>query len=71
MKDYELIKQLFITYRKSLFKDKIFKIAFEYVTWANAQYREEKKNKNIKTYDWYLDQFIEAAWDIFPHPYHV
>jgi len=69
--NYDLIKKMFVTHKKSLFKDKYFKFAFNYVNWASAQYKEEKKNKNIKTYDWYLDLVLEAFLDACPHPYHV
>jgi DNA-binding MarR family transcriptional regulator len=71
VKNPALVKKLFITYRKSLFKDKFFKAAFEYIYAADNYDREGKLKCNIRTMDWWFDYYMEIMLDVFPHPYHV
>jgi len=71
VKNPGLVKKLFITYRKSFFKDKYFKIAFKHIYMADHYNREEKLKMNIKSFDWWIDFGEKWLYDIFPHPYHA
>lgn len=71
IKNYSLVRKLFITYHKSLFKDKIFKFGYENVvrlTKEGKAYNKDKKN--MKPFDHYVDFIIDVTYDIFPHPYY-
>jgi DNA-binding MarR family transcriptional regulator len=70
VKDPSLIKKLFITYKKSLTKDKYFKTVFELIYEADHYNRKDKKNCNIRPMDWWMDYYEELFFDIFPHPYY-
>jgi DNA-binding MarR family transcriptional regulator len=71
LKNPPLIYKLFLTNKKSLYKDKIFKIALEYVLYATYTFGRKRIGKNIWTDDKWFDLFEEVFYDIFPHPYHV
>jgi DNA-binding transcriptional ArsR family regulator len=73
IKDYNLVKKLFISHKKSLFKDKFFKSAFWYISHVSKVYGPDvrKRTKNMKTFDDRWEVFLERAYDIFPHPYHA
>jgi len=71
LKNPAIIQKMFITYKKSLFKDKTFKIVMEYIILATNEYRKKGIYKNIKTSEWWMDYCEQRIYDIFPHPYHV
>jgi len=74
LKDPYLIDKLLISYKKSLFKDKIFKDLMQHTDRVNNLYVEDRryiKVKNFKTINHYEDKLLEMLSDIFPHPYHI
>lgn len=71
VKNPSLIKKIFINHKKSLTKDKLFKIVFELIYEADNYNREEKLKCNIRSQEWWMNYYEELILDIFPHPYHV
>ena len=67
--DYDTMKNIFITYKKSLFRDKIFKFAFEYIEEVSSNYKNKMKTKNIKSAKFYNDNLFEVFFEIFPFPF--
>jgi len=70
-KDPEMLKKLLISHKKSLYKDKIFKISMEYLIYCSAYHRKNKTKRNVKTSEWWAKYYEDIFYDIFPHPYHV
>jgi len=72
-KDYDMIKKTFYKYKKSLFEDKIFKEALEYLTYAHNESKKYRKNckktKHIRPFEYYLDKMIEIYNEMAPFPF--
>jgi DNA-binding transcriptional ArsR family regulator len=66
--DHDLIRNVFIKYKKSLFHDDFLKICFEISKILDEETGRPRKWKRVYRRE---DEFIEAIYDIFPHPYHV
>ena len=71
LKNPPLIYKMFLSNRKSLYKDRIFKICLEYILYATYNIGRKSKNRNIWTDDKWFDLYEKIIFDIFPHPYHV
>jgi len=74
LKDPYLVDKLLINYKRSLFKDKIFRDLMEHTDRVNDLYVKDRGNikyKYFKTLKHYEDNLSEMLSDIFPHPYHI
>jgi len=68
IKDRDFINKLMYKYNKSFFKDKAYKIAYELSREKIDSYGQPNK---VTPFEKGVDQFMEAVYEIFPHPYHV
>jgi len=66
-----LVLKMFYTYKKSLSKDKIFRVCFEKYAQDHAFLAKTKKVWQVKGFDYYIDFYIDKFYEIFPHPYHI
>jgi DNA-binding transcriptional ArsR family regulator len=65
-----IIYKMFLNNKKSLDKDKIFKIALEYILYATYNIGRKRKDKNIWTDEKWFKLYERIMYDIFPHPYY-
>jgi len=67
--NYDYTKNIFLTYKKSLYKDKIFKFGMEYIEMVSSAFNKSNKTKNIKTSKFYNDKFYNVIYEILPCPF--
>ena len=66
-----IVLKMFYNYKKSLSKDKIFRICFEKYVQDHTFLAKKKKIWQVKGIDYYIDFYIDKMYDVFPHPYHA
>jgi len=78
IKDYALIKKMFISHKKSLSNDKDFKFAIKWLQYISSECKMKRKGKKIKSFKSYsyfqsrTEKRIQALLnEMFPHPYHL